>query len=154
MHDNLVALSDKLRQARRQWAVDDTQPEPPERIVLYIDDLDRCPPDRVVEMLEAVNLILTLDVFIVVVAVDARWMIRSLECQYREFFGGVEAISADPGLPGSRSRPDSALRLPGQDLPDPYTLVAPRNLQAARYLRFIAARATARRRIRAMASRP
>jgi WD40 repeat protein len=136
VHDNLVMLSDKLRQARRQWTVEDAQPEPPERIVLYIDDLDRCPPDRVVEMLEAVNLILTLDMFIVVVAVDARWMIRSLECHYHEFFGGAGgAIAADPERPA----PDRD-RIAPYDYLDkifqiPYTLVAPRNAESARYLR-------------------
>jgi WD40 repeat protein len=135
VHDNLVALSDKLRQARRQWVVDDTQPEPPERIVLYIDDLDRCPPDRVVEMLEAVNLILTLDVFIVVVAVDARWMIRSLECHYREFFGGVEAISADPDYPAADHDRIAPYDYLDKIFQIPYTLVAPRNPQSARYLR-------------------
>ena len=135
VHDNLVMLSDKLAQARRQWTVDDEQPEPPERIVLYIDDLDRCPPDRVVEMLEAVNLILTLDVFIVVVAVDARWMIRSLECHYREFFGGGDVISADPEYPAADHDRIAPYDYLDKIFQIPYTLVAPRNLQAARYLR-------------------
>ena len=50
---------------------------PIERIILYIDDLDRCPPKRVVEVLEAVHLLLAFDLFVVVVAVDARWLERS-----------------------------------------------------------------------------
>jgi hypothetical protein len=62
--------------------------------VLYIDDLDRCPPRRVVEVLEAVHLMLALDLFVVVVAVDARWLIRSLEYHHRELFkGGGDAES-------------------------------------------------------------
>lgn len=60
--------------------------EPPpksfERIVLYIDDLDRCPPRQVVEVIQAIHLLLYFKLFIVVVAVDARWLARSLE---REF---------------------------------------------------------------------
>lgn len=55
---------------------------PIERIVLYIDDLDRCPPDRVVEVLQAVHLLLAFDLFVVVVAVDARWLQRSLNESY------------------------------------------------------------------------
>ena len=55
---------------------DDDAPEwdtrPIERIVLYIDDLDRCPPERVVEVLQAVHLLLAFELFVVVVAVDAR----------------------------------------------------------------------------------
>jgi hypothetical protein len=51
---------------------------PVKRIVLYIDDLDRCHPDRVVEVLQAVHLLLAYDLFIVIVAVDARWLEQSL----------------------------------------------------------------------------
>lgn len=55
---------------------------PIDRIILYIDDLDRCHPDRVVEVLQAVHLLLALDLFMVVVAVDARWLERSLYKAY------------------------------------------------------------------------
>ncbi|WP_437308071.1 P-loop NTPase fold protein [Sorangium sp. So ce388] len=51
-------------------------------IVLYIDDLDRCPPGRVVEVLEAVHLLLGMRLFVVVVAVDSRWLVRSLYEHY------------------------------------------------------------------------
>jgi hypothetical protein len=54
------------------------------RIVLYIDDLDRCPPVKVVEVLQAVHLLLAFPLFVVVVGVDARWIVRSLEARYRE----------------------------------------------------------------------
>ncbi len=53
-----------------------------DRVVLYIDDLDRCKPERVVEVLEAVHLLLGLDLFVVIVAVDSRWMLRALEVHY------------------------------------------------------------------------
>jgi hypothetical protein len=55
-----------------------------ERIILYIDDLDRCPAERVVEVLEAVHLLLAFPLFVVVVGVDARWLLRSLELRYAE----------------------------------------------------------------------
>jgi hypothetical protein len=54
------------------------------RIVLYIDDLDRCPPNKVVEVLQAVHLLLAFPLFVVVVGVDARWITRSLQTKYRE----------------------------------------------------------------------
>jgi hypothetical protein len=57
------------------------------RIVLFIDDLDRCEADKVVEVLQAVNMLLTFRLFVVVVAVDARWLTRSLEKRYPDFFG-------------------------------------------------------------------
>ncbi|MEU4395796.1 P-loop NTPase fold protein [Kribbella sp. NPDC023855] len=57
-----------------------------DRIVIYIDDLDRCPPDRVIDVLEAVHLLLAVRLFVVVVAVDPRWLLRSLTSHYRELF--------------------------------------------------------------------
>jgi hypothetical protein len=51
---------------------------PPNRVVLYIDDLDRCPAARVVEVLEAVHLLLAFPLFVVVVAVDTRWLKAAL----------------------------------------------------------------------------
>ena len=48
------------------------------RIVLYIDDLDRCPADRVVEVLKLVHLLLAFPLFVCVAAVDPRWITRCL----------------------------------------------------------------------------
>jgi hypothetical protein len=65
---------------------DDAVP-PIERIVLYIDDLDRCPPDRVVDVLQAIHLLLGLELFVVVVAVDARWLLSSLDLHFEKVLG-------------------------------------------------------------------
>jgi hypothetical protein len=54
------------------------------RIVLYIDDLDRCPHDKVIQVLQAVHLLLAFDLFVVVVAVDARWLSQSLQKHYQD----------------------------------------------------------------------
>jgi hypothetical protein len=53
-----------------------------DRIILYIDDLDRCPPAKVVDVLQAIQLLLCFRLFVVVVAVDARWVARSLKDVY------------------------------------------------------------------------
>jgi len=53
-----------------------------ERIILYIDDLDRCPEDKVVDVLQAIHLLLYFPLFVVVVAVDARWVSRALQTKY------------------------------------------------------------------------
>ena len=50
----------------------------PNRIVLYIDDLDRCPPPKVLQVLEAVHLLLAFPIFVVFVAVDSRWLTSAL----------------------------------------------------------------------------
>ncbi len=68
-----------------------------ERIVLYIDDLDRCPPKVVVEVLQAVHLLLAFDLFVVVVGVDSRWLLRSLEHQYSQLAPAPDG-SAQIGL--------------------------------------------------------
>jgi hypothetical protein len=61
----------------------DIFPRGPARVVLYIDDLDRCPPDRVVAVLEAVQLLLKTPLFIVVLAIDDRYIARALEQVYQ-----------------------------------------------------------------------
>ena len=61
-----------------------------ERIVLYIDDLDRCPEDKVVEVLQAVHLMLGLPLFVVVVAVDVRWVGESIRKHYGKLVGWDE----------------------------------------------------------------
>jgi hypothetical protein len=79
IHHDLRRLSDDLAQATG----DESRLQ---RIVLYIDDLDRCKPQRVLEVLQAVNLLLTMDLFMVVVAVDPRWLIESLNEFHGEMF--------------------------------------------------------------------
>ncbi|MGF7237112.1 MAG: P-loop NTPase fold protein, partial [Frankia sp.] len=90
VHEDLVRLQRDLLAAREQWEQASASvaagPPPLERIVLYIDDLDRCPPGRVVDVLAAVNLLLALPLFVVVVAVDSRWLLRSLTHHQQTLF--------------------------------------------------------------------
>jgi len=53
------------------------------RIILYIDDLDRCPDKRVIEVLQAVHLMLAFKLFVVVVAVDSRWLRHALTKRFK-----------------------------------------------------------------------
>jgi hypothetical protein len=78
VHRDFQNLSDQLR--------DQTTNPKLERIILYIDDLDRCPPERVVEMLQAIHLLLSFELFVVVVAVDPTWLLRSLDAYYARQF--------------------------------------------------------------------
>jgi phospholipase C len=59
-----------------------------DRIVLYIDDLDRCSSGQVVKTLEAINLIFGSPMFVVVVAVDSRWLLDSVKQEYSTIFQG------------------------------------------------------------------
>jgi hypothetical protein len=74
--------------------------------VLYIDDLDRCRPRQVIEVLQAVHLLLALDLFVVVVGVDPRWLVRSLREQY------PGTLEAEPG-PGAAAAPPGGADLAG-----------------------------------------
>jgi hypothetical protein len=77
-----------------------------DRIVLYIDDLDRCKTDRVVAVLEAVHLLLAIDLFVVVVGVDPRWVSKALKEQYKEQLHLDAAEDSDTSrLPGQRATP-------------------------------------------------
>ncbi len=64
------------------------------QIVLFIDDLDRCPPARVVEVLESVHLLLAFPLFVVVVGVDIRWVSQALRERYPHQLAGVEGIAS------------------------------------------------------------
>jgi hypothetical protein len=90
-------LSRLIAEQNDELLVTDTGEKPPapetiNRIILYIDDLDRCEPDRVIEVLQAVHLLLAFPLFVVVVAVDSRWLANSLAEHYPAL-----AAPAQPG---------------------------------------------------------
>ncbi|MEU8414617.1 P-loop NTPase fold protein [Amycolatopsis japonica] len=96
VREDLADLSADLADAREQWLRAGGKGKPPlERIVLYIDDLDRCPPSKVIEVLAAVHLLLALPAFVVVVAVDPRWLRRCLDQHHEELFGAGESSRAE-----------------------------------------------------------
>src|SRR5262249_43494180 len=74
IRQDLEKLSDTIRKQNRallQQDVGDADADKRiNRIVLYIDDLDRCPINKVIDVLQAVHLLLAFELFIVVVAVD------------------------------------------------------------------------------------
>jgi WD40 repeat protein len=89
IHHDLRRLSEDMEAAQRHWRQTGGTGRPPlQRIVLYLDDLDRCTPKRVVDVLQAMNLLLSMRLFLVVVAVDPRWLVRSLELYHDNVFEG------------------------------------------------------------------
>ena len=91
---------------------------PVERIILYVDDLDRCKPDRVIEVLEAVHLFLAFRLLMVVVAVAPRWLRHCLERPLsRPALGQWRAACAGRACAPIAAR--NRAGLPGEDLPDP-----------------------------------
>jgi hypothetical protein len=57
-----------------------------DRVVLFIDDLDRCEPEKVVDVLQAVHLLLAYPLFAVVVGVDQRCLKQSLHARFKGLF--------------------------------------------------------------------
>jgi hypothetical protein len=90
LHRDFRFLDAQLRACQSR---PDAAPQLPriDQVILYIDDLDRCPPSKVLEVLEAVHLLLALELFVIVVGVDSRWLQRSLRHQYRDL-----VTSGDP----------------------------------------------------------
>jgi hypothetical protein len=75
-------------------AIAKDEPADRKRFVIVIDDLDRCAPEKVVKVLEAVHLLFNYEMFVVVLAVDTRWLAQSLQIRYRKLLG--ETNSAGP----------------------------------------------------------
>jgi WD40 repeat protein len=100
VHRDLEQLTTDLERLRKERQVaGQLVPPPLERVILYIDDLDRCPPARVVEVLAAVHLMLALPLFVVIVAVDPRWLLEALRHHYRDLFTGAFDQGDHPATP-------------------------------------------------------
>lgn len=95
IRDDLERLTKVARKSKDHPGID--------RIVIFIDDLDRCPAAEVVRILEAVNLLFGFELFVVVVAVDSRWLVRSLENSFSE------AFEADAGSGSEAPTPQNYL---------------------------------------------
>lgn len=54
------------------------------KIVVFIDELDRCPLERIVEILEAIKLFLAEDIFIVLLGVDTRVAAEAIRLHYKD----------------------------------------------------------------------
>src|SRR4029079_13706586 len=78
-------LSDLIASANKEWLSPASKDKPPllNRIVLYIDDLDRCSEETVLKVLEAVHLLLAFPLFVCVVAVDPRWVEKCLRQKHQ-----------------------------------------------------------------------
>lgn len=59
------------------------------RIVVLVDDLDRCSPDKVVSLLEAINLVLDVPGFVFVLALDYDVLVRAVTAKYPHASGHV-----------------------------------------------------------------
>lgn len=68
-------------------------PDVPDRIIIYIDDLDRCTPPQVYAVLQAIHLLLAFKLFVVVVGVDVGWIEEALAHELRPSLKGFSATT-------------------------------------------------------------
>jgi hypothetical protein len=64
------AVDDIVRKERAKAPSERIQDKVPDRVVIYIDDLDRCSEEQVYNVLQAIHLLLAFELFVVVVGVD------------------------------------------------------------------------------------
>ncbi len=81
--------SDHLRsleqfQGKFKWLVDQLIRERNTKLVVFIDDLDRCTPEKAVAVLEAIKLFLDVEGCIFVIGLDQDVVARGVELKYRE----------------------------------------------------------------------
>ena len=78
-------IKDELNEVCKLIQKSDEDNEQKSRFVIVVDDLDRCPPEKAVEVLEAIMLLLSerqKDPFIVILAIDARILVKAIEERY------------------------------------------------------------------------
>jgi hypothetical protein len=110
---DLEALGTLLREQRDRNASAAAGTRIVERIILYIDDLDRCEPKDVVRVLQLVHMLLTFELFVVVVAVDASWVEESLRRKYT-WLASSDGNGTAPGR-GDTHRDDATSLISPQD---------------------------------------
>jgi len=97
--DAIAAAARRERNARENQDSDgETRKEAafqvPDRIVLYIDDLDRCSHEQVYAVLQAIHLLLAFELFVVVVGVDVGWVEGAVAKYFEGDLAGGETREA------------------------------------------------------------
>lgn len=77
--------------------------EPGHRLVVFIDDLDRCLPEKAIEVLEAIKLFLDVPGCVFLIAADRKVIERGIQVRYKSFLAGLK---------GEESAEELARRLP------------------------------------------
>jgi predicted KAP-like P-loop ATPase len=127
------------------------------RLVLFVDDLDRCEPDEIIDLLEMVKLFLDLRHTLIVLAVDKEVIDRGIQIKYASFAfatGREAAIGAEylekmvqlpimlPALHVSRIRQYMERLKPPSTVPEQFDLleriVAPNPRKIKRVLNILA----------------
>ena len=74
--NNIRKFRDEFEKTLRQSAIDN--------VIVLIDDLDRCTPDRIIDTLEAIKLFLSVKKTTFIIAVDQRIIEYAVKAKYKE----------------------------------------------------------------------
>lgn len=92
IHNDLHTL--KVLLEPEKWKDHESGLPPVERIVLFVDDLDRLNSAQVVKVLEAIHLLLAMDgLFVVVAGVSSTWLKEALSAVYVDQFTTQDPLS-------------------------------------------------------------
>jgi len=69
----------------------------PKRLVVFVDDLDRCLPDKAIQVLEAIKLFLDVENCVFVLGIDQDVITRGIEMKYKEF-KDQKSVDGQPGF--------------------------------------------------------
>jgi len=95
-HDRVESPMRRLREALQKEA--DLVAENNSKLVLFVDDLDRCEPHQIVDLLEATKLFFDLRHVFLILALDQEVVERGIEIRYEKFRfaeGRARAIGAE-----------------------------------------------------------
>lgn len=71
------------------------------RIVIFIDDLDRCQPPQVLEILESINFLVSSGNCFVIMGIEPRWVRLCVAHQFRDVLGGLDLPVPTPAAPAA-----------------------------------------------------
>ncbi len=109
IRNDFQKLSDLMTEANEDFVTEKVMNNvvadapPVSRIVLYVDDLDRCPPERVVAVLKMIHLLLAFPLFVCVAAVDPRWINHCLKEAPGLIVDNSDDLSDEFGIPATTS---------------------------------------------------
>ncbi|MFL5801618.1 MAG: P-loop NTPase fold protein [Roseiflexaceae bacterium] len=85
----------------------------PQKLVIFIDDLDRCEPPKSVDVIEAINLLLDSERCIFVIGMDAAAVVASIDTKYEKLFEKMRKETTGIASPG-RFFLDKIIQVPFQ----------------------------------------
>lgn len=89
-------IQGELRNLLRSWVGDEKSPDYNKQILLFVDDIDRCSEDRMVQIIDALRVMLDDEEIskrvIVVAAIDERVLRRAIKWKYKELLDADRSL--------------------------------------------------------------